>query len=111
MALLLAAMLWPIVSWLNQRGVPLPGLAGRARWPWLRPCVWRLRVPWGLASLGTVGGLVLGILLLTAGFGLSVSKFVLDIGSYDKQKEMYGQFREKVVHMSPVEIHRRDVYF
>ena len=111
MALLLAAMLWPIVSWLSQCGVPLPGLAARPGWPWLRPCVWRLRLPWGLACFGTVGGLVLGILLLTAGFGLSVSKFVLDIGSYDKQREMYGQFRAKVEHMSPVNIDPHDIYF
>jgi predicted PurR-regulated permease PerM len=111
LAMLLAAMLWPVVSWLSQRGVPLPGACGRLGFPWLRPCVWRLRLPWGLASMLTVSGLVLGIILLTAGFGLSLSKFVLDITSADKQHNLYVQFRGKLQSMWPVPIPDNDAYF
>jgi predicted PurR-regulated permease PerM len=111
MAVLLAAMLWPIVAWLNQCGIPLPGFVRRIGFPWVRPSLWRLKTPWGLACLGTVGGLVLCILLLTAGFGVSVSKFVLDIGSQDKQRDMYVQFRAKAQSMWPAPIPENDRYF
>jgi AI-2 transport protein TqsA len=111
MSVLLAAMLWPVVTWLNHSGVPVPGVAGRRLFPWLRPCIWRLRLPWGLACLCSVSGLVLGIVLLTAGFGLSLSKFVLDIGNSEKQKALYNDFRDKVVSMSPAPIGDDDVYF
>lgn len=109
-SLLLAAMLWPVVTWLNKRGVPLPGVAGRARLPWLRPCMWRLRLPWGVACLTTVGGLVICTLLVAIAFGLSLSKFVLDVGADVKQKEMYGHFRDKISAMAPV-IGDDDQYF
>ena len=33
LSVLLAAMLWPMVTWLNQRGVPLPGAGRRAPLP------------------------------------------------------------------------------
>ena len=88
--------------------MPLPGVTSAAPVPWLRPCVWRLRMPWGVACLGTVGGLVLGIVLLAVGFGLSLSKFVLDIGSFDKQKALYNDFRDKVVeHVARADRRRR----
>ena len=111
LAVLLAAMLWPLVTWMNRSGVPLVGVAVHGAFPWLRPCVWRLRLPWGVACLGTVGGLVLCLVLIAVGFGLSLSKFVLDIGSIDKQKALYNDFRAKAVVLSPAPIGDDDFYF
>ena len=109
-SVLLAAILWPLVTWLNKRGLPLPGMAGGVRFPWLRPCLWRLRMPWAAACLATVSGLVVGTLLVAGGFGLLISKFVLDVGAADKQVKMYGAFRDKAAQIVPL-IHDDDLYF
>jgi AI-2 transport protein TqsA len=111
LSVLLAAMLWPLVQWLNKSGLPLPGLRPQGRFPWLTPCLWRLRFPWGLASVASVGVMVVVVLLVAAGFTLSVSKFVLDIGSLEKQEALYDNFRRKAVAMSPVPVQDNDVYF
>jgi predicted PurR-regulated permease PerM len=111
LSVLLSAMLWPLVQWLNKSGLPLPGLRPQGSYPWLAPCLWRLRFPWGLASIASVGVMVVVVLLVATGFTLSVSKFVLDIGSPGKQEALYLRFRQKVVDMSPVAIQENDVYF
>jgi len=111
LSVLLAAMLWPMVQWLNRSGLPLPGVRLGGRLPWAAPCLWRLHLPWGLASLVSVGVLVVVVLLVAVGFTLSVSKFVLDIGSPGKQVLLYDNFRKKAVAMSPVPIGDDDVYF
>ena len=110
-SLLLAAMLWPLVTWLHKRGLPLPALCGRAGFPWVRPCLRRLRLPWAAACLSTVTGVVILTLLVAAGFALLVSKFVLDVGIEQKQKDMYGKFRDKVAVMTSPLIQDNDQYF
>ena len=110
MAVLLAAILWPVVTWLNKRGFPLPGAAGLAGFPWLRPCLWRLRLPWGVACLSAVAGVVVLILIIVVCFGLAVSSFALDVASPQKQEAMYTGFRDKVVHLAPV-IQDNDLLF
>jgi AI-2 transport protein TqsA len=111
MAVLLAAMLWPLVRWLHKHGPAFPGLCIRETFPFLRPCLWRLRLPWGVACLFSVGVLVVVVLLVAVGFSLSVSKFVLDVGNYDKQKTLYINFREKAVSLSPTPVSDEDLYF
>lgn len=82
LALLLAAMLWPAVNHLHGTGFP--------------------RLPWSVACLTVVLGLFLVALLVAAGFGLGISKFVIDMSSEPKQKEVYGQIRDKLERLSPV---------
>jgi predicted PurR-regulated permease PerM len=82
LALLLAAMLWPAVNHLHTTGF--------------------LRLPWGLACLTAVVGLFLAALLVAAGFGLGMSKFVIDISDKEKQKQVYSQLRDKLERASPV---------
>src|SRR5260370_18741736 len=57
-SLLLAAMLWPTATWMNQSGVPLPWLRPRRRFPWLWPGIVRVRFSWRLACLMVVPGCV-----------------------------------------------------
>ena len=109
-SVLLAAMLWPVVTWLKSAACRCPGVAAGLRFPWLRPCLWRLRMPWAAACLAAVSGLVICTLLVAGGFGLLVSKFVLDVGAPDKQEKMYGAFRDKTVQIVPL-IHDDDLYF
>src|SRR5581483_7849603 len=82
LALLLAAMLWPAVNHLHSTG-------------WLK-------LPWAMACLTVVGGLFLIALLVASGFGLGISKLVIDISSREKQVEVYRKFRDKLERMSPV---------
>jgi predicted PurR-regulated permease PerM len=82
LALLLAAMLWPAVNHLHSTGF--------------------LRLPWSVACLTVVLGLFLLALLVAAGFGLGISKFVIDMSSPPKQREVYGQIRDKLERLSPV---------
>jgi predicted PurR-regulated permease PerM len=110
LGLLLSAILWPVVTWLNKRGLPLPGLTRRDGFPYLRPCVWRLRLPWGIACLGAVSGVILVILIVAFSFGVSLGSFALDLGSPRNQEVLYGQFRDKVASMAPI-IHDDDVFF
>jgi predicted PurR-regulated permease PerM len=91
LALLLAAMLWPAVNHLHNTG-------------WLR-------LPWGVACMTVVLGMFLVALLVASGFGLSITKFVIDMSDRDKQEKVYLQFRSKLQQMSPVEIKDDDSYF
>jgi predicted PurR-regulated permease PerM len=102
-AVLLAAMLWPAVKWLNVKGVPLPGLSFRGHFPWLIPCTWRLRVPWSAACAVAVGVVVAGALGVTLAFGLIVPKLLQVLPTDDRRtQEYYRLFRDRVQHLSPV---------
>lgn len=84
-AVLLAAMLWPGVVWLHQR----------------------LLIPWPLACLVSVGGLVLLILFVTLGFSVTITKMLQDIPNPNlvgesKQQELYAKFRSQLERISPV---------
>jgi predicted PurR-regulated permease PerM len=84
-ALLLAAMLWPAVTWMRAT----------------------LRFPWMFACLLVVTGLVLLNLLVTLGLFLAVPKLVQDIpGSNDHagQKRVYLKFRDQMTHVVPPEL-------
>jgi predicted PurR-regulated permease PerM len=101
-ALLLAAMLWPAVRWLNQCGIPLPGLVGRDRFPWLWPSVWRLHVPWSVACAAAVGVLVVMVLATAVAFSMAVPKFLQQLPSDpEKAQYVYSRFRERLERVSP----------
>ena len=101
-SLLLAAMLYPPVTWLNRPGVPIVLLTLRSRFPWIVPCVFRIRFSWNLSSLIVVLGFVLLSLVIVAGFGVAITKFVIDMGSEHKQRDVYLSFRDKIERISPV---------
>jgi predicted PurR-regulated permease PerM len=101
LALLLAAMLWPLASHINQYGLPLPFFRLRRRLIWIVPCVYRLHLSWGVACTTAVGVLVATALGIAAGFGFAASKLVIDLGSLKKQVEVYGEFRFKLKQVSP----------
>ena len=111
MALLLAAMLWPMARWMHHRGVPAVGLTVRRRFPWVVPWQGRLRFPWGLACLLVVTGSVLVVLLIAFGFGVALSKFVIDVGNPDKVNYVYKLFRSKLVNIWPAPIADDSPYF
>ncbi|HZT79440.1 MAG TPA: AI-2E family transporter [Gemmataceae bacterium] len=101
LALLLAAMLWPVVDWLH-RGVPVLWPRRRAGFPWLLPSARRLPLPWTVACTGAVGALVVLTLALTIGFGLLVGKLVQDLPrDPERQRAVYRELREKVQRASP----------
>jgi predicted PurR-regulated permease PerM len=82
-ALLLAAMLWPAVVWLHQS----------------------LKFSWTFSCLLMVLALVALNLLVTVGFGVSITKMLQDIPRPDHvegQKEVYVKFRESLQQISPV---------
>ena len=83
-AALLASILWPLVEWLNRRGIP-----------------------WGLASMISV--LLLGVffLLVTMGFMLAVPRILQGLpnpNSYAAQQQYYDDFRRQVKSASPVPV-------
>jgi predicted PurR-regulated permease PerM len=101
-ALLLAAMLWPAVQWLNLCGLPIPGLAAGKRFPWLVPCVWRLRVPWSLACTAAIAILVAVALGVTLAFATTIPKLLQSLPNTDeKTQEYYGRLRDRLEHISP----------
>jgi predicted PurR-regulated permease PerM len=101
-ALLLAAMLWPGVLWLNRKGIPLPGLAFRARFPWLATCVWRLRVPWSVSCAFAVTVLVAVAFGVTLAFGLAIPRVLQALPNDDqKAQEFYSRFRLRLEKLSP----------
>lgn len=82
-AVLLAAMLWPAADSLNRR----------------------LSMPWSLACLSVVLGLVLLNLLITFGFALAITRIVQRLprpNDEESQAELYNAFRERVARISPV---------
>ena len=86
-AVLLAAMLWPAVQWLNQAGVPLPGLRAQPRFPWLLPCAWRLRVPWSISCAAAVGVLLVFALAATLAFGLAIPKLLQSLPNDERKSQ------------------------
>jgi len=83
-AVLLAAVLWPVVEWLNRRGIP-----------------------WGLACTLSVCLLVLLNLAITLGFVLAIPRMLQGLpspNSYANQKQYYDNFRKQVIKVSPVPV-------
>lgn len=102
-ALLLTATLWPATCWLNQ-GVPLPGVWPRAGFPWLRWRPWKLPIPWGLACLITVTGVVLLVLLVTTALAVAIPKMVQDLPDlkdYQQRQIVYEGLRTKILRTVP----------
>jgi predicted PurR-regulated permease PerM len=85
-AVLLAAMLWPFTTWLNQR----------------------LHLPWGIACLLSVGFLVLLNVMITLGFALAATKFLQGLpnpnnpDSEARQEQLYSKFRDQLERVSPM---------
>lgn len=82
-AVLLAALLQPATNWFHRQ----------------------LRLPWGLACLISVGGLVVLNLLVTLGFALATTKFLQDLpnpNNPESEQRVYHKFREQLERMSPV---------
>lgn len=81
-AILLAALLWPAVRWLNQK----------------------LRCPWSLASLIVVLAVVLLNLGLTLGIALAVPRMVQGLPGPNpaSQQQFYTQVRSQIEKVSPM---------
>lgn len=109
LALFLAAMLGPGAVWMNTHGVPVPWVTLREGFPWLRPVVVRVLIPWTIACTLVVGMLVAVAVLVTLGFGLAIPKMMQDIGTEERQTQLYKNFRNKLVVISPVQLD--DEYF
>lgn len=107
-SLLLACMLWPAVQWLNQRGLPLPGLQEYSSFPWLRFHVWRLTVPWSIACGVAVGVLVVIVLMTTLAFSIAIPRFLQSLPNEPaRAQEYYTRFRDRIVRISPIAIDPR----
>lgn len=83
-AVLLAALLWPIAGWLHRS----------------------LRFPWSVSCLLAVTGLLLLNLGVTLGFTLAITKMLQDIPNPnlqtpDEQQELYSQFRAQMKRVTP----------
>jgi predicted PurR-regulated permease PerM len=103
-ALLLAALLWPAAARLHQHGIPFPCPARGRTFPWLTLHQARLRLPWVVACIVAMSGLVALTLLVTLAFGLAITKMVQDLAiqSPAEQQEVYSHFRRKLESISPV---------
>jgi predicted PurR-regulated permease PerM len=100
-ALLLAAMVWPAASYLNQQGVPLPGLAFSRRFPWARPSIWRQRVSWSLACAFAVGLLVTLAMGIGLSFSVAVPKLLQELPNNPaKTQKLYNRFRDRIERLS-----------
>jgi predicted PurR-regulated permease PerM len=91
-ALLLAALLWPGVNWLHQR----------------------LGLPWSIACLAALTGLILLNLVVTLGFSASIFRLLQTMPSNSEgqgRQAIYSKIREKVVLMSPFPIEPDDLYW
>ena len=83
-AVLLAAVLWPIVEWLHGRGIP-----------------------WGLACAMSVFLLVVLNLIVTLGFVLAIPRMLQGLpnpNNYANQKQYYDNFRKQVIKVSPMPV-------
>lgn len=81
-ALLLAAVLWPAVKWLNQS----------------------LRIPWSVSCLAIVIGLVLLNLMVTFGLALAVPRMLQgmpNLRDTQGQDQLYSDIRRQVGKLSP----------
>jgi predicted PurR-regulated permease PerM len=88
-ALLLAAMLWPLATWMHQEGVPVLGFRRREGFPYFSPCPARWHLSWGFATLTVVIGFIALVIGVVAAFGLGLSKIFIDAGNYEKQEQVY----------------------
>jgi predicted PurR-regulated permease PerM len=101
-SLLLAAMLWPGANWLNVRGVPVPLLATRPNLPWLRPAIYRVKLPWSVACTAVVTILVALALAVTIGFGIAIPKMVQSLpNDEEKIQALYQRFHDRIEEISP----------
>lgn len=83
MAVLLASLLWPVVHWLNQQ----------------------LGVPWSLACLTVVVGMVLVNLGVTLGFALAIPRMLQDLPDLRTsagQEELYRIVRQRINLITPL---------
>ncbi len=104
-ALLLAAMLWPGANWLNLKGIPLPFFVARNGFPWLRPFVYRIKLPWYVSCTAVVAVLLLLAAGVTIGFGIAIPKMVQALPNDEKKaQDFYKRFRERVQRVAPVHI-------
>ncbi len=82
-ALLLAALLWPIVYWLHHR----------------------LRLPWSLACMVVLTGLILLNVFITVGFAASIPRMLQglpDPRDAHGQQQLYTKVRTQVARISPL---------
>jgi predicted PurR-regulated permease PerM len=104
-ALLLAAMLWPSADWLTSKGIPLPGVTARAGFPWVRPSVERLRVPWTMACTLVVSLLVVVAFAVILGFAVAIPKLLQAVpNTPEREQATYDNFKAKLNRISPVPI-------
>lgn len=109
-ALLLAAILGPLAGWMNQYGIPLPTFRRKESFPGFSFATFRWHVKWGVACLSVVLLFVVMIVLLVFAFALGLSKVIIDLSNETKQNELYKNFREKLVVLSPMDIQDDDEY-
>lgn len=91
-ALILAAVLWPCAVWLHRR----------------------LRMPWSVACLTALTGLILLNLIVTLGFTFSIARLLQNMpnpDSADGQQSLYAKIRDKVDVISPVSLDDDDIYW
>jgi AI-2 transport protein TqsA len=98
-ALLLAAMLWPLSTWMNQSGIPILHPRRKTGFPWITTQRGRWRLGWGLATITVITILVGVIVTVTLTFGLGFSKLFIDLGDDGKQRLLYVQIRAKLIQM------------
>jgi AI-2 transport protein TqsA len=88
-ALLLAAMLWPMATWMHQEGIHVISCRRRASFPYFTPCLRRWHVSWGVATLAVVIGFIALVLGVSTAFGLGLSKIFIDAADRRKQEQVY----------------------
>ncbi|OAI49525.1 hypothetical protein AYO44_18445, partial [Planctomycetaceae bacterium SCGC AG-212-F19] len=91
-ALLLAAMLWPAATWLHQR----------------------LRLPWSVACMTVLTGLIALNALVTLGFALSIAHLLQGMpspGDPDGQQALYSKIRERAALFSPFPFEADDPFW
>src|SRR5262245_23612748 len=96
-SLLLAAMLWPMATWMHQAGIPLIRPRRRPAFPWVRAAPARWRMPWGLATVAVITILIAVIAATAVSFSLGLSKIFVDLGNPDKQGDAYRKIHAKLV--------------
>jgi predicted PurR-regulated permease PerM len=88
--------------------VPLPALGTRRGFPWLAPCLRRLRVPWAAACTFVVALLLVAALVVAVGFGTAVPKMLQSLpNTPGREQAVYTRFRERIERLSPVPLDPR----
>lgn len=108
-ATFLAAMLWPLATWFNQSGIPIPFPRFLSATPYVSLRVLRLHFAWGLACMTVIAVLIFCVLLVITAFGLGFSKLVIDASDKEKQREVYVVVRSKIDQIVPLK--PNDAYF